>query len=67
MSKLFSDVSGMNPKTNIKFEELKEKIDVAIEQEKELFRDIKDMANNIGSNIGVLIEKLREDPREKII
>jgi hypothetical protein len=63
-SKLFSDVSGMNAKTNSSFPRFKNKIDIAIQQEKEIEQSIIKMAGAIGSNIGQLIEQMRKDPRE---
>ncbi|MGL5087030.1 MAG: RloB family protein, partial [Clostridium sp.] len=60
-SKRFSEIAGRNPKSNIRFDELLEKVDIAINQEKNnlLKQDIYEMSDNIGSNIGELIEKLR--------
>jgi hypothetical protein len=63
-SDLFSKVSGMNPKSNLNFEKLKDKIDIAIQQEKSLLQGVEDIANKIGSNIGLFIETMRKDPRD---
>lgn len=65
-SKRFSDLSGRNSKSNLRFEELVDRIDVAINQEKDelIKQDIYEMCDKLGSNIGKLIEKLRIDPRE---
>lgn len=64
-SKRFSDVFGRNSKSNLKFEELVDKVDIAIKQEKSTYikNDIYEMCDKIGSNIGEVIEKLRIDPR----
>lgn len=67
VSKLISELSGVNPKRNVNFSYIKENINLAIEQEKLLVQDAKKMFNDIGSNIGLLIEKMKKDPREKII
>lgn len=67
VSKLFSDISGMNPKVKIKFEKLKDKLDIAIEQERYLTQNVYEMDDEIGSNIGKLIELMREDPRKLIL
>ncbi len=63
-SNLFSEISGINPKSGSFFNKLKGGIDLAIEQEKSLVQDILKMATEIGSNVGVLIEQMREDPRD---
>lgn len=63
-SKLFSDLSGMNPKRALNFDILKEHVDRAILAEKQLEQDVRGMADKIGSNVGKLIKKMREDPRD---
>ncbi len=63
-SNLFSEISGTNPKSGSFFNKLKGGIDLAIEQEKALEQDILRMATEIGSNVGFLIERMREDPRD---
>lgn len=63
-SNLFSEVSGTNPKSGSFFNKLKGGIDFAIEQEKALEQDILKMATEIGSNVGILIEQMRDDPRD---
>ncbi len=63
-SRLFSEISGTNPKSGSFFNKLKGGIDLAIEQEKALEQGIIRMATEIGSNVGVLIEQMREDPRD---
>lgn len=65
-SNLFSEVSGTNPKSGSFFNKLKGSIDLAIEQEKSLEQDILRIATEIGSNVGVLIEQMREDPRDEL-
>ncbi len=62
-SRLFSEISGTNPKSGSFFNKLKSGIDLAIQQEKALEQDILRMATEIGSSVGVLIEQMREDPR----
>lgn len=63
-SRLFSEISGMNPKSGTFFNKLKRSVDLAISQEKELEQDILMMTTDLGSNIGILIEQMREDPRD---
>ncbi|MBN2222136.1 MAG: RloB domain-containing protein [Vallitaleaceae bacterium] len=63
-SRLFSEISGINPKSGTFFNKLKAGIDLAIEQEKVLEQDILRMTTKIGSNVGALIEQMREDPRD---
>ncbi len=45
---------------------MKEYVDLAIEQEKGLEQDAMEMANNLGSNVWMLIEQMREDPRDEL-
>lgn len=66
-SRLFSELSGVNPKSESFFNKLKGGIDRAIELEKSLEQDSLRMATELGSNIGRLIEQLREDPRETFL
>lgn len=65
-SKVFSETAGTNPKSNLNFDNLLDKIQNAIEKEKSeiLEKDIWQMADKLGSNIGLLLEQLRIDPRE---
>ncbi|MBN4062987.1 MAG: hypothetical protein COA82_10870 [Alkaliphilus sp.] len=65
-SKLFSDIAGVNPKRNVNFPKIKEHVNLAIEQEKLLVQDNISMFEEIGSNVGILIEEMRKDPREII-
>ncbi len=65
-SNLFSEISGTNPKSGSFFNKLKGGIDRAIEQEKTLDQNILRMAIEIGSNVGLLIEQMREDPRDAL-
>lgn len=57
---------GANPKSGSFFNKLKGGIDLAIEQERALEQDILRMTTEIGSNVGVLIEQMREDPRDEL-
>ncbi|WP_339180041.1 RloB family protein [Paenibacillus sp. FSL H8-0317] len=66
-SKLFSDLSGMNPKTALKFDVLKENVDRAIQAEKQLEQHVYRLGDVIGSNVGQLIEQMRNDPREPLL
>ena len=63
-SNLFSEISGVNHKSGSFFNKLKGGIDLAVEQEKALEQDILRMAIENGSNVGVLIKQMREDPRD---
>lgn len=65
-SRLFSQISGTNPKSGTFFNKLKGGIELAIQQEKALEQDILRMATEIGSNVGILIEQMREDPRDAL-
>ena len=60
-SRLFSDVFGMNPKTNPNVGELAWKVDIAIEEEKNLNQDIKDCFKKVTSNIGAVLETIRNE------
>ena len=66
ISRLFSEISGINSKSGSFFNRLKRNIDLAIEQEKFLKQDIMSMAIDLGSNVGFLIEQMREDPRDML-
>lgn len=66
-SRLFSQISRMNPKSNFSFLKIKDYVDLAIMQEKELEQDSRRLSSVIGSNVGVLIEQMRRDPREPLI
>ncbi len=66
ISKLFSDVFKMNSKSNLNFEKLKEHVGTAIINEKKLEQHAEKMVNSIGSNIGLLIEAMKKDPRDVI-
>ncbi len=65
-SYLFSEISGTNSKSGTFFKKLKDYVDLAIEQEKGLEQGIREMADNLGSNVGTLIEQMREDPRDAL-
>lgn len=61
IAKLFSEFTGMNPKENSSVGELATNIDVAIEQEKLLNQDIKHALGNLTSNVGKVIQQIRDD------
>jgi len=65
-SKIFSETAGTNSKSNLNFDELLNKVKIAINNEKSLLleRDIRNMVDKLGSNIGELIEQLKIDPRK---
>jgi hypothetical protein len=65
-SKLFSDLSGTNPKSGTFFNKIKGGIDLAIEQEKLLEQDVLKMSTEIGSRVGILITQMRKDPRDAL-
>lgn len=66
-SHLFSNIFKMNSKSNLNFELLKNRVNIAIIQEKKLPQKNEVIAHKIGSNIGVLLEEMRQDPRDAII
>lgn len=66
MSKIFSDEYRLNPKKKLNFCVFLPDIEIAIKNEKLLEQDYKKMDEKIGSNVGILIEMLREDPRNWI-
>lgn len=60
--KMLSEFSPKNigyNKSNLKFEVFVDRIDLAIRQEKEYCEDLQGLKDNIGSNVGLLIEELR--------
>ena len=59
--KYFAEISGMNPKENPKIAELVDCLDIAIEQEKKLNQDIRYAVGNLTSNIGAIIQRIRND------
>lgn len=59
ITKVFSNLSGINPKTNKNVAEFVYKVDVAIEQEKMINEDIRNCHNYITCNIGRIIESLK--------
>jgi len=61
-SRLFSEISRNNPKSGSFFNKIKGGIELAIEQERVLERDVLRMGTKVRSNVGVLIEQLMEDP-----
>ena len=56
--KMLSDIIGYD-KTKLKFEYFVEHIDDAIKREKNYAESIEELKDNIGSNVGILIEKMR--------
>lgn len=66
-SKVFSEISGMNSKSNLDFEKLKNGVKIAIVQEMKLPQKNGEIAHKIGSNIGVLIQEMKQDPRNQFI
>ena len=59
--KLFSERTGMNPKTNPEIGELAREIDIAILQEKKINQNICDATGKVTCNIGSIIESIRND------
>lgn len=57
--KMLSDITGYD-KSNLKFDIFVDKIDNAINREKRYCEDIYELKNKIGSNVGRLIESMRE-------
>ncbi|MGN1404709.1 MAG: RloB family protein [Erysipelotrichaceae bacterium] len=64
ISKLFTDVSGMNAKKNQKIGELVLNVDTAIKQEKMLNEDIEKVPSHLSCNVGRIIADIR---RESIV
>lgn len=61
ITKLFTDVSGMNPKSNIEIGNLAVNIDRAIIAELYINQRIENAIGNITSNIGAIIQSIKED------
>lgn len=61
ISKIFTDVSGMNAKKNQKIGELVLNIDTAIEQEKMLNEDIEKVPGQISCNVARIINDIRNE------
>lgn len=61
MDKLFSDRSGMNPKSNPNIGTLVDRLDVALEQEKRVNQNIDFATDRLTSNIGMIIAQIRAD------
>jgi hypothetical protein len=55
---------GANTESGSFFNKLKNGVELAINQEKSLEQDVLKLTTEIGSNVGVLIEQMREDPRD---
>lgn len=62
VSKLVTNIFGFNPKSNIPYS-LLEKLDVAIQESKNITKQISKMAYEIGENVSVFIMNLLKDPR----
>lgn len=60
ISKLCSDISGVNPKNNVNFMFIKDNVNVAIEEEKKICQVNKEMFSVLGSNVGILIEDMKK-------
>ncbi|MBN2794769.1 MAG: RloB domain-containing protein [Clostridia bacterium] len=58
-SRLCSEVSGVNPKNNVNFPNIKDRVSNAIEEEKKICQANDKMFNVIGSNVGVLINEMK--------
>lgn len=58
---LFTDISGMNSKTNPEIGELAKNINIAIEQEKHLNEDLSCCLDQLTCNIGRIIQLIRDD------
>lgn len=58
--KMLSEISGYD-KTNLHFSNFIDKVDDAIEREKKYCEDIEGLKFNVGSNVGILISKLRNN------
>lgn len=56
--KMLSDIIGYD-KSNLNFDMFVDKIDEAIKREKKYCEDIEELKNKVGSNVGVLIENMR--------
>ena len=61
ISKIFTDVSGMNAKKNQKIGELVLNIDTAIEQEKMLNEDIEKVPGQLSCNVARIINDIRNE------
>lgn len=59
VDKMLSDIVGYD-KSNLKFDYFVNNVDKAINREKNYCEDLKLLENNVGSNVGLLIEKLRK-------
>lgn len=56
--KMLSNIIGYD-KSNLKFSSFVDKVDDAIKREKNYCEDLDKLENNVGSNVGLLIEKLK--------
>lgn len=65
--KLLLNRTGMNPKKNSDIGNLAVNVETAIQQEKNLNRDIHDCKGKITCNIGQIIDEIRKDTGKKIL
>lgn len=59
VERLFSEASGMNPKTNEKVGDLEKLHELACEEEKQLNQEAEKAIGRLTSNVGLLIQKLK--------
>ena len=55
---MLSDIIGYD-KSNLKFEDFVDRIDEAIEREKKYCESLDELKSNVGSNVGLLIENMK--------
>lgn len=61
ITKLFTDTSGMNPKSNSSIGTLAFDINTEIEQEKKINNDIENAIGKLTCNIGNIINSIRNE------
>lgn len=61
--RLLLQKTGMNSKKNQAIGDLANNVEIAIEQEKKINQDIHNCKGKITSNIGEVIQKIREDKK----
>lgn len=57
--KKLSDIIGYD-KSNLKFDDFVDRVDIAINREKKYCEDVLELKNNLGSNVGILISNMRK-------
>ena len=57
--KMLSDIIGYD-KSNLKFDDFVDRVDIAINREKKYCEDVLELKNNLGSNVGILISNMRK-------